>query len=289
MLNRSVPSNATDCHMHVFGDPAQYPLAAFRSYSVRPAEFAAYRAVHERTGLQRAVLVQASGYHTDNRCMLDTLAANPATCRGIAVIDDTITDAELHRMDRLGVRGIRANLVSVGTLTPRKAWDELAGTTSRIAPFGWHLQLFATPAQLAELGPRLGELPTPIVIDHMGLPALAAGVAQSSFQVLLRLVSEGRGWAKLSGADRITRDQPDMTGAGPFVQALVSANPDNLVWGSDWPHIGWHSSAVHATDEILPYRIVDEALLLRLLADWIPEEHLRTKVLADNPARLYRF
>lgn len=288
-MESAMPPGACDCHMHVFGAPARYPLAAFRSYSVSLAEFSAYRAVQQRTGLQRAVLVQASGYHTDNSCMLDTLSANPATCRGIAVIDETISSAELRRMDGLGVRGIRANLVSVGSSTPAQAWEALELVAVRIAALGWHLQLFATEEQLAQFGPKLAGLPVPVVIDHMGAPKAADGIGQPGFAAVLRLLSEGRGWVKLSGADRVTRGQPNMSGAGPFVQALVSANPDNLVWGTDWPHIGWHSSSVHASDEILPYREVDERSLLQLLAGWIADPRIRAQVLAENPARLYGF
>jgi predicted TIM-barrel fold metal-dependent hydrolase len=274
--------------MHVFGDRARYPLAAFRSYSVGRAEMEEYRAVQRRTGLERAVLVQASGYHTDNRCMLDALRSAAATCRGISMIDPEMPDAGLRELDAAGVRGVRVNLVSVGSFGSGVS-RSLETLAARLAPLGWHIQLFATPEQLVEIADTVGRLPVPVVVDHMGLPRQAEGPNQPGFLALVRLVGEGRAWAKLSGADRITRGEPSLAGAAPFAKALIAANPDSLVWGSDWPHIGWHDSAVNHSDDILPFRQVEEGGLLRLLAGWVENVELLERILVANPARLYGF
>ncbi|SAL51503.1 amidohydrolase 2 [Caballeronia udeis] len=285
----TLPPGACDCHMHVFGEPLAYPLSTFRSYSVGTASVEEHLTLQQRLGLQRTVLVQASGYHTDNRCMLDALATLGAAARGVAVVDDDISMDELCRLDAAGVRGVRINLVSVGSFTPQQIWANVERLAKLLAELGWHMQFFVPPSQLPELSGLLRTLPVPSVIDHMGLPVQAAGPGQKGFDVLLRLLGEGRCWVKLSGADRITRGQPDMSSAGVFARALVDVNPDNLVWGSDWPHIGWHSSEVHDSDTILPFRFVDEGKLLDLLSEWVPDATVRNKILAHNPARLYRF
>lgn len=284
-----LPPEACDCHMHVFGDQAEYPLAPFRSYSVAAAPPADYLAVQQRVGLQRNVFVQASGYHTDNRCMLDALASRGGAARGVAVVEAGVSMAELQRMHALGVRGVRLNLVSVGASTAQQIWASIEDLAKLLAELGWHMQFFVPPAQLPQLSMLLRKLPVPTVIDHMGLPDAAAGLGQAGFAALLELLGEGRCWVKLSGADRVTRGQPDMSGAAGFMRALAEVNPDQLVWGSDWPHIGWHSSDVHAHHAILPFRPVDEGQLLGILMDAIPEAATRNKILAANPARLYDF
>lgn len=285
----AVPAGACDCHMHVFGDPARYPLAPFRSYDVGEAPLEAYRATQRRLGLDRVVFVQASGYHTDNRCMLDAMAALGRGGRGIAVVDDGVVTGELRRMHEAGVRGIRVNLASVGSLTARQAAERMARLARRVADLGWHVQLFLPPAQLAELAPRIAGLPVAAVIDHMGLPRLGEGVGQPAFAALLRLVETGRCWVKLSGADRIARGHPDHAGVAPFACALIAAAPERLVWGSDWPHIGWHGAEPGARHDLLPFRPEDDGALLDLLLDWAPDAAVRERILAVNPARLYDF
>jgi predicted TIM-barrel fold metal-dependent hydrolase len=275
--------------MHVFGDPLTYPLSSFRSYSVGAAPLANHLALQKRLALQRTVLVQASGYHTDNRCMLDALTRLGDVGRAVAVVDADISKDELLRLHAAGVRGVRINLVSVGSFTTQQIWANVERLAKHLAELEWHMQFFAPCSQIPELSGLLRKLPVPAVIDHMGLPVEAAGPGQEGFVALLRLLGEGRCWVKLSGADRITRGQPDMSGAGAFVRALVDVNPDNLVWGSDWPHIGWHSSQVHESDAILPFRFVDEGKLLDLLNEWVPRAAMRNRILADNPTRLYQF
>jgi predicted TIM-barrel fold metal-dependent hydrolase len=284
-----LPNGSCDCHMHVFGNPAQYPFSPFRSYTVEEAPLDVYCALQRQTGLQRNVLVQASGYHTDNRCMVDALISLGDSARGVAVVDPAIDADELRRLDAAGVRGVRINLVSVGSSTARQIWDDTEQLAARLAEFGWHIQIFATPTQLIELQPLLRRLPVPAIIDHMGLPDAAAGIRAPGFAALLSLLADGKCWVKLSGADRITRGQADMSGAGDFVRALISVNPEQLVWGSDWPHIGWHSSDVHSSNAVLPFRPVDDGILLHLLHQWTHNEAVLSQILVDNPARLYGF
>jgi 2-pyrone-4,6-dicarboxylate lactonase len=151
------------------------------------------------------------------------------------------------------------------------------------------MQFFANSKQLTEMEPLLRQLPVPAIIDHMGMPEMGVGPGQPGFAALLSMLADGRCWVKLSGADRITRGQADMSGAGVFAQALISANPDQLVWGSDWPHIGWHGSDVHSSDAVLPFRSVDAGGLLRMLSLWAPDKQVFEKILVENAARFYGF
>jgi predicted TIM-barrel fold metal-dependent hydrolase len=287
--NFILPDGSCDCHMHVFGNAAQYPLSPFRSYTVGEAPLDAYCVRQRGIGLQRNVLVQASGYHTDNRCMVDALISLGDSARGVAVVEPTITVEELRRLDAAGVRGVRINLVSVGSSSAQQIWEDTRRLALRLAELGWHMQFFVTPAQLVELAPLFKQLPVPAIIDHMGLPDAAAGINQPGFVALLSLLAEGGCWVKLSGADRITRGHADMSGAGIFARALIAANPQQLVWGSDWPHIGWHSSDVHSGDAILPFRQLDEGVLLNLLCQWASNEVVLNQILVDNPVRFYDF
>jgi predicted TIM-barrel fold metal-dependent hydrolase len=286
----TMPADACDCHMHVFGNRERYPLSDFRSYTVPDAPLETYRQLQKQVGLSRNVFVQASGYHTDNRCMLDALRQSSGISRGVAVVDPAIGLPELREMDALGVCGVRINLVSVGATTTREIEDSTRLLAKKLAEIGWHLQFFLTSAQVVEMQPLFSQLPVPVIIDHMGLPKAADGIDQAGFKALLSLLGDGHCWVKLAGADRVTHGQSDKSGAGAFVRALVDANSDQLVWGSDWPHIGWHSSDVHSSkEEILPYRPEDAGQLLSLLHGWIPDQTVFQKVLQDNPARFYGF
>jgi predicted TIM-barrel fold metal-dependent hydrolase len=286
-LAAMMPEHATDCHMHVLGPFDRYPLAAERAYNVPEAPLEAHERMKRRVGLERTVLVQASGHGNDNRAMLETLAQLGPRGRAVAVLPPEVSSKELESMHAAGVRGLRLNLV---TLPSRYGSDHarLVGDYQRLlAPLGWHLQVFANAATLQALEPVLQRCRVNVVIDHMGLPDAAAGTAQPGFQALLRLMRQEHVWVKLAGADRITRASGRLRDALPFMQALAQVAPQRLVWGSDWPHIGFHSGRQVRGDALLPYREVDTGALLEVLFEAIPDAQARRAVLAGNPARLY--
>ena len=284
-----IPPLACDCHMHVFGPRARYPLAAKRSYTPAEAPIERYLAWARPLGLARVVLVQASVYGTDNRAMLDTMARLGESCRGVAVVDPAISAVELAALHRAGVRGLRVNLLSYGSYAEADARATIAGLAARIAPHGWHLQIFVAPTLLIALAPLLVALPVPVVVDHMSLPGARAGLGQPGFATLLELLASGNVWVKLAGADRISKSNAAFAAARPFASALVAARPDRLVWGSDWPHIGWHTPNATGHDEVLPFRDLDEAKLLGQLGEWSGDAAVRRGILSDNPAKLYGF
>ncbi len=281
-----LPEHATDCHMHVIGPLERYPLAAERAYNIAEAPLEAHERMKRRFGLERTVLVQASGHGFDNRALLAALAQLGTRGRAVAVVPANAGSSELEKLHAAGVRGVRLNLV---TLASRHGGDRAAAVRDYerlLAPLGWHLQLFAEPAALQSLETTLRRCRVAVVIDHMGLPDAAAGLEQPGFQALLRLMKEEHVWVKLAGADRITRSSGRLRDALPFMRALAAAAPERLVWGSDWPHIGFHAGRQVRGDEVLPYREVDVGELLKVLCEAIPDARA---VLADNPARLYGY
>ena len=275
--------------MHVLGPFDRYPLAAERAYNVPEAPLEAHERMKRQVGLERTVLVQASGYGYDNRAMLEALARLGARGRAVAVLEPRTPASELETMDRAGVRGVRLNLV---TLASRHSGDRspLVGDYERIlAPLGWHLQVFADAATLPALEPVLARCRVNVVIDHMGLPDAAAGIGQPGFQAVLRLLTCRHVWVKLAGADRITRTSGRLRDAIPFIQALAAVAPERLVWGSDWPHIGFHSGQQVQGDAVLAHRELDAGELLDVLTEAVPDAATRRAILAGNPARLYGF
>lgn len=275
-----VPPLACDSHMHVFGPLDRYPPAAQRGYTPAPAPLARYRAMATALGLQRTVLVQPSAYGTDNACMLDALRILPEALRGIAVIDETTPESALDDMHRLGVRGVRLNLISRGIPADQVA-DTLRATAARVAPRGWHVQIFVSPQAVQELAPVIRDIPVPVVVDHMGHVDASLGVNQPGLNALRDLLAGGHCWAKLSGANRVSREETGFRDALPIMRALVAANPDHLVWGSDWPHIG------QSTPDTVIYNPYDNTDLLRLLGEATPDDATRHRILVANPAKLY--
>jgi predicted TIM-barrel fold metal-dependent hydrolase len=275
--------------MHVFGPFGRFPLVAERAYTVAEAPLAAHEKMKRAVGLERTVLVQASGHGTDNRAMLAALAQLGPRGRAVAVVGPQTPRHELEDLHAAGVRGLRLNFQ---TLRERYAGDPgqwLATFEKIAAPFDWHLQLFCDPAMLASMESMLLKPETNIVIDHMGLPEAAAGVSQPGFQTVLRLLRSENVWVKLAGADRITRSTGRLRDAIPFIQALADAAPERLVWGSDWPNIGFHARKPVHDDAILPYRDLDAGALLDVLIAAVPDAGTRRAILGSNPERLYGF
>ena len=282
-----VPEQAADCHMHVLGPFDRYPLAAKRAYNVPEALLEGHERMMRRVGLERTVLVQASGHGFDNRAMLAALGQLGERGRGVAVLPPHTSSSEMQRLHAAGVRGVRLNLV---TLASRHGADRAQAARDYerlLAPLGWHLQVFADAATLQSLEVALRRCRVNVVIDHMGLPDAAAGIQQPGFQALLRLMKQEHVWTKLAGADRITRKSGRLRDAIPFMRALAEVAPERLVWGSDWPHIGFHAGKQIRGDALLPYRDVDAAQLLDVLEEAVPDEKLRAGILAANPAKLY--
>ena len=269
----TAPPLSCDCHFHIFGPYDRFPLDAGRHYDPAAALIPAYLRVAEALGLQRMVIVQPSVYGTANGCSLDAATRfGLDRARVVAVVDDGFDDAALRDLHAKGTRGVRFNAVS-GNGTPL---DQLEALARRIAPLGWHLQVYAEGAQLPDLAPRLAALPVEVVIDHMGGVRAAEGVEAPGFQALLRLLSTGRAWVKLCGY-RISSAGPPFAEVAPFARALFAAAPERCLWGTDWPH--------PSLSDWMP----EDGALFDLLGTWVPDKADRQRVLVENPARLYGF
>ena len=277
-----MPPGACDSHAHVFGPFDRHPLAEDRSYTPGEYSGAAFIAHLDRFGIERGVLVTGSASGRDNGAILDALANYPARLRGVAVPSDDTSDADLERWHAAGVRGVRANLFRRdGQAVYRNGVgiEVLEAVAPRIARLGWHAQIWIHAPDLPELSPRLQRLGLPLVIDHMGRMATDRGVQDAGFVALCRLLADGRAWTKISGADRNGTAGPPYADVDPFAAALLAANPERVVWGSDWPHINYFDDP----------RMPDDGVLVNLLARWLPDERMRTRVLVDNAATLYDF
>jgi len=270
----TVAPGATDCHAHILGPLRRHGFVADRSYTPPEALLSDYRRLLAVLGVTRAVLVQPSVYGTDNRAMLAAMAEAGADFRGVAVVDADVAEGELAVLHAAGVRGVRVNILFRGGV----GLDALDGLADRIKDLGWHIQLLIDVSDCADFWRVADRLPVDLVFDHMGHLPAAKGVGDPGFQALLALIREGRAWAKLSGPTRLSAgDGPPWRDVVPFARALVAANPDRLVWGTDWPHV--------ATWGAMP----NDGDLLDVLADWVPDAVLRQRILVDNPARLYGF
>jgi 2-pyrone-4,6-dicarboxylate lactonase len=267
-----LPPLSCDAHHHIFGPYADYPMQRERSYTPPEATLADYRRMCQALGIGRSVLVHPSIYGTDLASLLGTLETCRDWMRGVAVVDESVSDQTLALLDRAGVRGVRFNVLFKGGTPLAQA----RAIGARVARFGWHVQLLIDLAAQPSFYEDWKGFPAPVVVDHMGHMATRHGVGAPGFQGMRRLLAEGRCWVKLSGAYRTSALAHPYPDALPFVEALVKTNPERLVWGTDWPH-----PAV----QVMP----NDGDLADLVPTWLPSEDLREQVLVRNPARLYGF
>jgi predicted TIM-barrel fold metal-dependent hydrolase len=269
------PPLTCDTHCHIFGPVDRYPYATTRPYTPPEAPLAAFKALHARIGVGRAVIVNATPYGRDNTVILDAIAQSGGRYRGIGNVDERMTDRELEMLAAGGVDGCRFTfLPRLGGRPDMAAFER---TVERIAAFGWHVDVYLEAALLDEFAPRLAALPVPYVIDHMGVVNASAGVDQPAFQKLLSLLErDEKCWVKITGPERISRTGPPFHDAVPFARALVQTAPRRVLWGTDWPH---------PNVPAMP----NDGDLMDLVPLYAPDEGQRQLLLVDNPARLFRF
>lgn len=269
----TAPPGACDTHMHVYDD--RFRLAPTATFKPPNAPTADYLAMRKRIGIAHTVVVQPTGYGFDNACTLEAMAAMGGSARGIAVAPPDVKDAELDRLTKAGMRGIRYFMLPGGVLP----WESLDAMAAKVGAFGWHVQLQLDGRQLPEREAALRRLTGTLVIDHNGKFLEPVGVDDPAFKCLLRLLENGRTWVKLSAPYETSKKGPPLyPDVGAMAKALVKAAPERCVWASNWPH-----------PSVSRAQCPDDADLLDLLLDWAPDTKTRNKILADNPARLYGF
>lgn len=275
-MTTALPPGACNAHCHVFGPRAQFPYAPDAPFvPEHDAPREALYALNDRLGLARCVVVQSTCHGLDNRVTEHAVVGRPRDYRGIVLLRPDVPDAELHRLDAAGMRGVRFNYM--GHLGGRTPVDEVLALAQRLALLGWHLQIHGDTRLLTEVAPALRASPVPVVIDHIGRIDAGLGAEQPAFRALRALLDSPTFWVKVSGIDRITRQGPPYDDAVPLAAQLVAQAGDRVLWGNDWPHPN------HAGP--LP---LEEALVAQI-ARIAPTPEARRRLLVDNPQRLYRF
>jgi predicted TIM-barrel fold metal-dependent hydrolase len=283
-----VPAGACDCHTHIHGDPEKFPFFSGRVYTPEMALPDEMAALHKALHMQRVVIVTPSVYGTDNSATLYGMKARGADARGVAVIDDKTSESELDAMGRAGVRGIRLNLATGGVNDPAVGRQRFLAAIERITNRNWHVQMNTNLAMIAAIKEQVAASPVAVVFDHFGGARAELGPQQPGFAELVELVRSGQVYVKISAAYRVSRLAPDYADVVPLAQALIGANPDRVVWGTDWPHPATTPPGGKATD-VTPLMQIDDGRLLNQLPVWAPDPAIRKKILVDNPARLYAF
>ena len=269
-----LPVGAVDAHCHVFGPAALFPYAHSRKYTPCDAGKEKLFALRDHLGFTRNVIVQATCHGSDNTALLDALATAGEQARGVASVHHDIGMNELRAMDQAGVRGVRFNFVKrLVDSTPRASFLKIA---QKIATLGWHSVVYFEAQDLEELAPFITQLPTPVVVDHMGRPDVSKGSDHRDFQRFLTLLDDNDHiWTKVSCPERLTVSGGDYTDVVPYARTLVERFPDRVLWGTDWPHPNMKS---HMPDDGL---LVD--FITRIATDTVAQQAL----LVDNPMALY--
>ena len=278
----TLPAGAVDAHCHVFGPGVEFPYAPERKYTPCDASKADLFALRDHLGFARNVIVQATCHGADNRAMVDACRASKGKARGVATVRRAVTDEELQSLHEAGVRGVRFNFVKrLVDFTPK---DELMEIASRIAKLGWHIVVYFEAQDLPELWDFFTNLPTTVVVDHMGRPDVSLPVDGPQFELFVKLMREHDNiWSKVSCPERLSVTGPKALDGErhayhdviPFARKLVEAFPDRVLWGTDWPHPN------------LKDHMPDDGLLVDFIPHIAPTPQLQQQLLVTNPMRLY--
>jgi predicted TIM-barrel fold metal-dependent hydrolase len=288
-VNFDIPAGACDCHTHIHGDPAKFPFFSGRVYTPELASPEEMTALHKALHIERVVIVTPSVYGTDNSATLFGMKARGATARGVAVIDDKTPEGDLDAMNQAGIRGIRLNLATSGVNDPTVGRPRFQAAIERVKNRNWHVQLFTSLAMISAIKDLVAASPVPVVFDHFGGAQGELGPEQPGFSDLLELVKSGKAYVKISGAYRSSKLAPDYPDAAPLARALIAANSDRIVWGTDWPHPDSVTPPGKKPTDMTPLFQIDDGHLFNQLPVWAPDAAIRKKILVDNPARLYGF
>lgn len=270
-----VPQGTIDSHAHVFGPDSKYPYSPARGYTPPEASLEEYERLHRILGVEKGVLTQPSVYGIDNRAILDAVAQSGDRLLAVTALGEDVSDKELESLNEQRVRGVRVNLVDKGGM-PFDGIGAVKKFTERIRDFGWHLEVLIHVHDFEDLRETMNAMAVDVVVGHLGYMKTSHGIDNPGFQEFLDLVRDGNCWVKLSGSYRITTEDAlpygDVT---PVARALIEANEDRIIWGTDWPHPTFSGN------------MPNDGGLFDQLANWAPDETLRHKILVDNPNALY--
>jgi len=283
-----VPHGACDSHVHVVGDPVQFPMAPDRDYTPPLATADDLREVLQFLHLDRVIIVTPTVYGTDNSATIAAIKLlGRERARGVVLIDDTTSPRILDSYADSGITGIRHFLYGGESFNAAAAAKHLQTRFNLAKQRGWHLDISSPPEIIAALAAPLASSPVPLVFDAFGW--LAGGVREVGFDAVMSLVKSGQSYVKFAEPYRVSKRRPDYPDLVPVVHALVEANPDRMLWGSGWPHVDSSSVQGRSNTDPAPNLPDDDGHLLNLFAAWVPDAEVRRKILADNPARLHGF
>jgi predicted TIM-barrel fold metal-dependent hydrolase len=283
-----LPKNSCDTHLHVFGDAARYPVVNPNALYQPPqdCDIAAATALHAAMGIDRAVFVQPTIYGTDHRLLHDVLKAAPrGKYRGVAIVDDSVGDAELERLDAVGVRGARFNFGGNFKLAPSR--ETLRRTLDRVRELGWFVKVFGFGDDFLAFADELRAIRLPAIVDHMAGPDVARGTSAPVIRLILDLLKNDNWWIGLSNGDIRSQTGAPWDDVVPFGRLFYEAAPDRCLWGTDWPHV--HRFIRPPKDGHGEVGENHEMKLVGLLERYVPDRAARDRVLVDNPARFFGF
>jgi len=277
-----VPAGAVDVHCHVFGPGDIFPYAPERKYTPCDASKDQLFALRDHLGFSKNVIVQATCHGADNSALEDALRSSAGKARGVATVKRSVTDEELKRLHEAGVRGVRFNFVKrLVDFTPK---DDLMEIASRVAKLGWHIVVYFEAADLQELWGFFTNLPTIVVVDHMGKPDVSKPIDGEEFSLFVKLMREHTNvWSKVtcperlsvSGRPALNSEKSPYDDVVPFAKFMVEEFSDRVLWGTDWPHPN------------LKDHMPDDGLLVDFIPRIAVTEAAQRKLLVDNPNKLY--
>ena len=273
------PPGAWDTHAHIFGPVDKFPYTPGRGYTPPDAPAEKFIALLDHLDMAGGVAVQGNAHGYDNRVLLDALTRYPRRLRGVAITDTRIAPASLRDWHRLGMRGLRFHLFPEKPVYVRGVGlDVFEVFRKSMAELGWVMQIFCDYRMMQNVAPVLREISRemPVIVDHYMMIPAARGVGDPNFQALLKLAGEGHVHVKMSAPYRVSTQFPDYPDTRALHDALLRANPERLLWGTDWPH-----PSIAA--EVMP----DDGHLLDLLFDWTPDADTRRRILVETPVRLF--
>ncbi|WP_299403700.1 amidohydrolase [uncultured Roseobacter sp.] len=272
------PPGACDAHVHLVAGAGEFPLWEGRAENPAPGPtlegwLEKFRTQLKTLGFSRGVIVHSILYSTDNSVTVEAVRRMGTGFRGVGLLPDGASEQQMDQFVEWNICAVRLNYVHGGVLT----WEGAKAMAPALAERGLHIQMLChSDDHMAELAADVRGLNVDVVFDHIGWPKDALTAQSDGFQTLCGLLAEGKAWVKLSALYRMCAAPYDA--ADPLVAALIAANPERCLWGSDWPHLMLAGASMPQAAE-----------MLNALDRVIPDDATRQRILVDNPAALFRF
>ncbi len=270
----ALPPGSCDAHFHIFGPHERFPFAAGRPFTPPDAPKEALFALHRHLGFERGVIVQTTAHGNDHAAVLDALAAGQGRYHGVALLSEATPAEEVKHLDAAGFCGARFHFVQ--SLGAAPSFDRMWKVVRLIQPYGWHIAIHVIGNALLDVVDFINAVELPVVIDHIARTDIREGANGEAFTALRHLLDSGKVWVKLSGIDRISREEPPFRDAIALASVIARQAPERIVWGTDWPH---------PNVRIMP----DDGKLVDAIAEIAPDPQTRHRMLVDNPLQLFRF